>query len=481
MSTFNRPKARRLTRPWLFPVALAVLSGCVKYQPRPIDPPRLEQDYRSRSLSDPGLRAFVEAGSAQKPASWPPDKLDLKALTLIAFYFSPALDVARSQTAIAQAELLTAGARVNPTVDTESGYNGNPEGRALFGILPQFMIETAGKRSHRILQAQRRLEVARLALSEEGWRLRSNVRAAFYEHLLARRTRDLAQAEEGIRAEIVEIFDKRLAVGEAARPEYDVFRVDWIRARAALRKAEGDVTRTLVALARAAGVPASSIEGLVVDSPALESPPAEGALPLDSVQRAGLLHRIDIRRLLADYSAAEAALQIELARQYPNVQLGWRYGFEDSFNRYILPASIPAVPVFHRNRGPIAAAEARRQQAERQFIALQAAAIGELEQALAQYRSALVEFEEAGRIMSVQMEREEGVRRALAAGEGDRLQLATARLQTVTAERARLDALARVRTALGALEDAVQQPLEAGLKPLEAAPTSPRDARAVRP
>ena len=50
--------------------------------------------------------------------------------------------------------------------------------------------------------------------------------------------------------------------------------------------------------------------------------------------------------------------------------------------------------------------------------------------------------------------------KALEVGEGDRLAVAMARLQSAAAERARLDALARAQTALGALEDAVQQPLE---------------------
>jgi outer membrane protein TolC len=133
-----------------------------------------------------------------------------------------------------------------------------------------------------------------------------------------------------------------------------------------------------------------------------------------------------------------------------------------------------SVPLFHRNRGPIAEAEARRKRVEQRFIALQATAIGELEEALAQYRAALVEFEETGTMVGVARNREAASRRALAVGEGDRLGLATARLQTVTAEHARLDALMRVRTALGALEDAVQQPLEKGLIVRQPSETSPR-------
>jgi outer membrane protein TolC len=449
-------------------------SGCIRYRPLPIEPPLLETQYRSRTVADPGLREFIQANAPNKITEWPPRVLDLEALSLIAVYFSPDLDVARSQVAIAQAGMIRAGTRVNPTIDTEAGYNANPESHKLFSLLPKFMIETAGKRGLRIVEAQKRLQAARLALAEEGWRVHSRVRRAFYDYQLATRARDLLRVEESIRAEIVDIFDKRLAVGEAARPEYDVFRVDLINTRAGLRKSEGEVARTLAGLATAAGLPAAAVKDLVIDTPTLESPPGEGALPLAAVQRAGLLHRIDVQRMLTEYAAAEAAVQLEVARQYPNIELGPGYVFEEGFNRYVLAASMPSVPLFHRNRGLIAEAEARRQRVERQFIALQAAAIGELEEAMAQYRAALVEFEETGRMVGVERSREAAARRALVVGEGDRLGLATARLQTVTAERARLDALMRVRTALGALEDAVQHPLENGLVVRQPSETSPR-------
>jgi len=207
----------------------------------------------------------------------------------------------------------------------------------------------------------------------------------------------------------------------------------------------------------------------------LESPPAEETLPILKVQRAGVLHRIDLRRTLADYAATETALRLELARQYPDLVLTPGYTFEEGFARYMLSASIQSIPLFHRNQGPIAAAEAQRLQAGERFEALQSQAIGQMERALVQYRAALNEWREAtARLISVQRDREEGARRALAAGEGDRLGLAIVRVQTVTADRARLDALTRVQTALGALEDAMQQPLEAALSLPDPALVSPR-------
>jgi cobalt-zinc-cadmium efflux system outer membrane protein len=266
-----------------------------------------------------------------------------------------------------------------------------------------------------------------------------------------------------VRSEIVQIFDRRLEAGEAARPELDVFRVDLVTTQAALLAAEGETARSHAALASAIGVPLSAVEELPVEWPPLDSPPPEDELPLKIVQKAGLLHRIDIRRLVAQYAAADASLRLEVARQYPDIQIGPGYTFEEGFSRYTFAGGLAPVPLFHRNRGMIGVAEAERSRVEAQVEAVQAQAIGEIERALAQYRSATVEWSEAARrLIAIRTERQEAAVKALEAGEGDRLAVAMTRLESVTAERARLDALTRVQAALGALEDAVQQPLEPG-------------------
>src|SRR5262249_54726455 len=155
-----------------------------------------------------GLRAFVEANAGGKEISWPPRVLDTQGLTLVALYYNPELAVARAELAAAEAAVITAGARPNPSLDAEVGYNTSPESHSLFNAIPKFTIETAGKRGYRILRAQKEAEAARLGLAETAWRVRSRVRAALYDHLLALRRRDLLRAQEGIRSEIVQIFDK---------------------------------------------------------------------------------------------------------------------------------------------------------------------------------------------------------------------------------------------------------------------------------
>jgi outer membrane protein TolC len=394
---------------------------------------------------------------------------------LTGYYYSPDLEVARTQVAVAEAGIRAAGARINPSLGLQAGYNRNPESHFEYAVSPSFTIETAGKRGYRILRAEREADAARVGLVEAGWRLRSRIRSAFFTHLLAAERLNVLQTEQRVRAEIVQIFDRRLAVGEAARPELDVYRVDLITTDAAVRVAAGEVAQTRAVLANAIGLPGRALDDMRLTSTTFDAPAAGDALPVTAVERAGLLHRADVRRSLADYAAADAALRLELARQYPDVVLTPGYTFEEGFVRYVLNAAIEPLALFHRNQGPIAVAEAQRHEAGERFEALQAQAIGEMERAVVQYRAAFEEWREANdRLVGVQRDREEAARRALEAGEGDRLRLATVRLQTATAARARLDALTHVQTALGALEDAMQQPLEDALAVPDPSRVSPR-------
>src|SRR5690242_16539020 len=325
-------RLKRVKRLW--PAALVCaagmfMTGCAAYHPRLLNPPQLESQYRSRGFQNPGLHSFVQVNIGHEISAWPPRVLDLRMLTLIGYYYSPDLEVARAQIAIADAGIRTAGARINPTLGLEGGYNKDPETHAIYSILPSFTIETAGKRGYRILQAEKQAEAARIGLAEAGWLLRSRIRTAFFNYLFAERRQTLLQSEQNIRSEIVEMFDKRLAVGEAARPELDVYRVDLITTQAALQIAMGDAAQARSALANAIGLPISALDGRAVESANLDSPPSEQSLPISKVQRAGLLHRLDLRRLLADYAATDAALRLEVARQYPNLVLTPGYGFDE--------------------------------------------------------------------------------------------------------------------------------------------------------
>jgi cobalt-zinc-cadmium efflux system outer membrane protein len=455
------------------------LTGCVKYRPGALNPPALETEYRARSLTAPALVAFLRQ-NGQVQAAWPPGFLDLRTLALIAYFYNPDLAVARSRFAAAEAGVAVAGLSPSPSVAIEGGYNPNPESRVLYGVFPSFTIETAGKRGLRILQAQKLAESARAGLAESGWLVRSRVRTSLFNYVVAERRRTLLETEVAVRTEIVGIFDKRVSVGESPRPELDIYRVDLLTTRSALDAALGEAAQARMALASAVGLSGDALADRGFRAPELDAPVPPTSLPIRAVQKAGVLHRADIRRALADYGAADAVVRLEIARQYPDVQLTPSYSFEEGFARYVLNAGLQPLSGARRRKALIAQAEAAREHAATQFEALQARAIGEMDRALEQYKAAYLAWQTAGaRLVEIQTQRETAARRALEAGEGDRLGLAVVRLESITAARAQLDALARLATALAAVEDAMQQPLEAALEIGDVPAMAPQ--RGIRP
>lgn len=441
-------------------MAAAALTGCVKYHPQPLDPPRSEQRFRARTLADPGLRKFLDR------ADWPPPRLTLDDLSAAALYFNPDLDTARAQLRTARAAILTAKGRPNPSFATGGGWESTPESALAFYFDSTLTLETAGKRRWRILEAEKRAEAARVAVAETAWHVRSRVRAAWLDYVMAIRLAGVLRREREARAENAGILEKRLGAGEAALPEVNVARTALISVEVEVKAAATAIRESGAALAAAVGLP----ELPDVDAGKLPATPAR--LPLAEVQKAGVLHRTDIRRSLLEYAAAEADLHLEIANQYPNVDLNPNYAFEEGFHMITFGPAM-AIPLLNRNHGPIAEAEARRAEAEARFQGLQAQAIGEMSVALARYQGSLAEFTDADqRLARVQQAREAAMRRAVAAGEEDRLALAGVQVESAVAARARLDAQQRLESALGALEDAVQQPLPPG-RPLPNAELNP--------
>jgi outer membrane protein TolC len=389
-------------------------------------------------------------------ANWPPPKLTLDDLTAVAIYFNPELDLARAQLRTAQAAILTAKGRPSPSLSTGVGWENSPESALAFHFDTALTFETAGKRGWRILAAEKVAEAAWVAVAETAWRVRSRVRSAWLDYVMAIRVLDLLRREHDVRAEDVAILEKRLSAGDVALPDVNIVRTALISVDVETKAAETSVRESAATLAAALGLPSPPD----VDAQAL--PPTPAAPPLAEVQKAGVLHRADVRRSLLEYAAAEATLHLEIANQYPNVYLSPSYAFEEGFHMITFGPAL-VLPLLNRNQGPIAEAEARRAEAEIRFNSLQAQAIGEMKVALASYQGRLAEFGEADeRLMRIQQVRERAMRRAVAAGEEDRLALVGVQVETAVASRARLDALRRVQGALGALEDAVQQPLLPG-------------------
>lgn len=434
-----------------------LLGSCIRYHPKPLAPIASESLYKERSFNDPGLAAFVR--SSRTPRQWPPRRLDLAGASIVAAYFNPSLEIARARVRSAEAAIITAGGRPNPSVAAGGGYETSPESPLTIRFELSLPIETARKRSYRILEATKLADAARIELKEASWRVYAQVRDAWVDHLSAIDALQLLRRESQIRAEAVSLVKSRVSVGESARPEWDLARSEASRTAVSLKAAEGQASDSLIRLASAMGLPESALTAVQIANGNETPPQSIQALPLMQVQKKGLLNRLDIQRSLLEYAAAEARLQLEIARQYPDIQLNPSYDFDEGHHKFAFGPAFP-LPVWNRNRGPIAAAEAKRSEAEARFLVLQSQVIGEMDRSLARYQTAFEEFEEADQRWNIiQGTRERAALRAVHLGEEDQLALNSLRLESIAALHARLDALAKTRAAFSTLEDAVQAPL----------------------
>jgi outer membrane protein, heavy metal efflux system len=441
-------------------LVIPLVCGCSvqHYRPAPINPTASASQLESRQLSDPGLRQFLEKNLGHTISPWPAKRWDPNMLMLAAFYFSPALDAARDRVLEAEGAVVTAGARPNPNLGVTPGV----PSPYLFNLNFLVPIETAGKRGHRVASARSLTEAARFDLANTGWMVRNQVRTALLHFVIASRQLHLLRSQELILAEQDHLLDQRVAAGEISRPEANLGRIQLQKNRIFIQTAEGRVAMARAALAAAIGVPDAGLGDAEFIWPELDSPPSPDSLSAPEIQREAVVNRLDVRRALAEYAASEAALQLEIAKQYPDLNIGPGYAYEEQNNYFTLGLS-GTLPIFNRNQGPIAEAEARRKAAGVAFLSVQAQVISQSEQALAGYRSAYQEFNSADESLSkLQQTQQEMIERSVREGEENALALVGVKLQGAVAHQARLDALARAQTSLGALENAVQRPLEPG-------------------
>lgn len=441
-------------------LALGLASGCARhaYRPMPLSPPVLADRLEARSLDDPEFRAWMRRSAGYEPAAWPLRSWDLDDLTLAAFYFNPDLDVARANAAAADAAIITAAAKPNPSVSIGPGYQTPNPTQFISTFDLSLPIETAGKRGYRIASATQLSKASRLQLGQTAWVVRSRVRKALVDYLFAIQSAEQLRSEESLRNSYVNLLERRFRAGEIALPDVTTARIDQTAVRQTLRTAEGQVRTTHIALATTIGIPDSALDGKAVTWPEADRPPSPASLPPQSLRRDAVRNRLDVQRALAQYEATQATLQLEVARQYPDINIGPAYAYEEGSNFISLGLSA-VLPIRNRNEGPITEAEAQRKIAGAQLLAVQSTVLADTDRALGQYTAAFATLSEADHSVFQLREQQDSTTRMLQAGELERLTLLAAQLQTSVAERARLDATHQAQLSLGAVEDSLQKPI----------------------
>lgn len=434
-----------------------LLGGCATAptsRPPPLTAESVSVRFTARSLGGAELHAFIAANLGRDPgAAW-----DFESLSWAAFYLHPSLELARAQWATARAVETTAGVRPNPTLSVTPGYNFTRTA----GISPwlpavnlDFLLPTNGKRERQQAIARSDAEAARLALVTASWQVRSELRRALAEAVTTARRETALRMQADIQRKLVTLLAARNAAGAIAAPEVSLVRAAQLRAEAVANDATGLSLAARVRVAVALGLPVASLEGV-----ALPPPPTVAMLAgeaLNAARREALLTRSDLLASLAKYRAAQATLELEIAKQIPDIHLGPGYQWDQGANKWTLALSLE-LPLFHRNEALIAEAKARCAEAAAQVNIVQAQVVAAVDAAVAAQTAARIQLTNAHRLRAEVTAQNSAVRQRLVAGGADQFQAETAELELATVEATALDAENAVAVASGQLEDALQIP-----------------------
>ncbi len=435
--------------------ATALLTGCVTDRPEPISPARTAAALETRSLGDARLDVFLRS-AARIPTSarvW-----NIETLTLAAVYFHPDLEVAYARLAVQRAAVITARQRPNPTLSLSALYDSPPP--LTIGFALDFLLETFGKRGARTAQAQALADAARHDVATAAWQVRGGVRSALLDLWAARRRAEFGRSRLQLEAQLVGLLERRLALGEASALDVARERINRDQFTIAVRDADSAASTARARLATAIGVPARALDGVVIDLTAFDATPnldphvGEGEL-----RGRALTGRTDVQASLAQYAAAQSALRLALAGRYPNIALAPGYTYDQGVHKIGLSGLSLELPIFNRNQGPIAEAVARRAQAAASFTALQAQIIGAIDSAAVVYRTAGQAVATTTALLDAQQRRQASTAKLFAAGEIDRPTQLTGSLEVGAIQLSTIDSALAQRQAVGAIEDALQQPL----------------------
>ncbi|MFI5249246.1 MAG: TolC family protein [Gemmatimonadales bacterium] len=425
------------------------------------DPVRAATDFRSRRLDDPGLLSYI--GRVLGPdtsAGWTEDRIALTAL-----YFRGDLAVARAAVDEATAGEMVAGAW--PPFAAEGSLSRtarpleNTESRWSESITATVTLELGGKRGSRVAAARAEALAARLGLDATAWQLAYDARVAELDAIAAEGDAADAAAELSAFRTLAGLQQARYAEGQLALSELARSETDARTAAVAVVEADREQTGTRATLARALGVGFERVEALALRATSIsscaefDSLASHGgeATARDSLAVHALRDRPDIGVALAEYAAADAGVRLEVAHQYPDLTLGPGLLWDQGVPGWIVNVALPSI-LGGRNRGPIAAAEARRSEQGARVQLLQDSVLGAVESAIVGCRG-LQRLVATTDSLVIAAQRSAGLAdSAYQRGETGRTEVAIAQLAEARAVRTHHAAVARSIAAGAALDRA---------------------------
>lgn len=295
--------------------------------------------------------------------------LDLEAALLTAARRSPELRARRAEVDEARGRLLSARTYpMNPQFEVEAGRRRGPDTTTNDrGLSLSQELELGGQRGRRRDVAEARLAGAEARLLRQGRSLAARVELAFAEAVRARELGRVAELDARLAKDYLDLVERRLAAGSATQLDVNLARATRGRAerRLAVRRGAGIEARGR--LAAAVGLDPGSLPAPVGELPL----PAPEPPPLSELLRLAAGHRADLTAFRQERAAAEARLRLARADRVPNLSVSVSYEREEGTDEILGGGLGIALPVFDRNQGAIAEAEAARERSGHELAGLE--------------------------------------------------------------------------------------------------------------
>lgn len=360
-------------------VALLLLGGCARYVPVPLP---LARD--PAVLSAP-LAAVLAADGARIARPYlRPEAVDLgapltpNALAVLAVLESPDLKAQRARAGVADAQAFAARLLPDPTLTL--GYDYRYSGPDLFnGLLAQLGYDLNQFRERRVIQAQSRAvgQQVRLDIAWAEWQAAGAARLQGVRISALARAVALDRESAAVGARLLDVSLRAAGRGDIAGDQVEARRTAALDAADRLRASERDLGAARFELNRIVGLPPEVVLRLAPTAP---TPAPPSAAALFALARAG---RFDLKALEAGYAVQEAAVHRAVLDQFPTLTLSINAARDTANNRTIGPSVTFTPPLWNRNRGGIAVAEATRAQLGAEYAARLAQARAEIAAAVA--------------------------------------------------------------------------------------------------
>lgn len=391
---------------WTAPAALMLLVGCATFERRPLELDQYASVWPERDIDVESVKAFAQTLATNEdstPSYDPSDGLSLAEAEAVALVFNPQLRLARAQAEVPLASAREAGWWPDPEFEAEVMRFANRGSQSRFkfngpafdgvntGLIGANGLSTDGleitRPGYRRVEgdfiedpwivgaslsitipisgrlaveqdwawAEYRASWRRILISE--WELLIKLRAAWLTWSTTHE--QIAVVTDYIEqlTAVASIAERLATAGELKPTDARLLAIELQRQRTTLQALQSEQEQQRLELFALLGVaPEAPVQLLpAVFLPRIDTP--------ESARRDQLLARDPrILAVRAAYEAAEQRLRLEVRKQYPDLNVGPSYSFEEGFSRLGFGFGFP-LPLWNHNRQAVAEAAAEREAA----------------------------------------------------------------------------------------------------------------------